>query len=49
MHDGYPNVVEDDWEPQRLLLDRRRGSGKFVRECLAESGPPRSQELGIGD
>jgi len=41
VHNGHPYVVEDDREPQRLFLNCGKDGGKFVRKCLAESGPPR--------
>ncbi len=41
MHDAHANIIEHDWKPQRLLLDRSVGGGDFIDELLAETSPPR--------
>lgn len=35
MHDSHPNVIKNDWKPQRLLLDRSVDGGNFIHEVLA--------------
>ena len=37
MDNGHAEVIENDRESQRLLLNRSVHSGKFVRELLAEA------------
>jgi hypothetical protein len=41
MYDPHPNVIEHDWKPQRLLLDRSECCAHFINELLTEPSLPR--------
>jgi glucose-6-phosphate isomerase len=41
MHNRHPNVIEHDWKPERLLLNRGVGGSDFLREFVSESSASR--------